>query len=323
MATIVPEIVIGIDFGMTCTGVAFSKGPEWPDPNAIQRWPGTFSATRYDKVKTAVCYDGNGGHLVSWGFLCDPDDESLDYWTHFKLYLDPMYKDPDENAPTHTEARKWFGDYLRSLYKYISKHLGDTVATHLGDMRVEFIFSIPTTWKNPSTHATIENLIKSAGFGSASNHRVEIMLTEAEAAAISASKQQMYRDEVFLVCDAGGGTTDLNVLKVRSVGRNQTQLEPLSSNEGSSIGSTVIDYRIRIKLEKCLRPVQSHLRSDIRTTVHKMMQDRYEGFKCTLGEEGMNVPTLQMPIPDFPPGRDYPEACIEDSRLVLKRWVAI
>lgn len=301
-------------------GVAYSKGPDFEELRAIQHWPGTFGSTLVNKVKTAVCYDLNSGNLATWGFQCDANDESLEFNELFKLYLDPFYQDDKETAPTFDDAQKWFCDYLRSLYNYIIKHLDETTKNFC-DNNVEFVFSIPTTWKHPATNAKIEELIKRAGFGRATNHRATITLTEAEAAAVYASKQQMHRDEVFLVCDAGGGTTDLNVLKVTSAARHKTQLEPLSSNEGISVGSTLIDYKVRKQLERRLRLVQQHLSGKVEDIIDKMMQDRYESFKCSLGGEGMNVPKLPLPIPDFPPGRDYPHAGIEDSKLILLRLV--
>jgi hypothetical protein len=299
----------------SCEGVAYSKGPEWPDPKAIQQWPGTFGGTLVNKVKTAVCYDINSDGLASWGYQCDPSEESLEYNELFKLYLDPMYKDQD--APPYEEVQRWFCDYLKSLYKYIVTHLQER-DKQFHNKRVDFVFSVPTTWKHPGTHANIERLIKSAGFGKSSNHTVAITLTEAEAAAVSASKQQMHRDEVFLVCDAGGGTTDLNVLKVVSAAKNSTQLEPLSSNEvgqlanvnvsrldeltsalrwqGRSVGSTLIDHRVETKIVHQLRLVEQHLtnNANVESVVAKMMRDRYETFKCNLGE-GMNVQKVCKP----------------------------
>lgn len=256
--------------------------------------------------------------LATWGFQCDPNDETMEFNELFKLYLDPMYRDDNENSPTAAEAHQWFCDYLRSLHKYIMKYLEER-NKKFTTLNIDFVFSIPTTWKHPATHAKIESLIKSAGFGEAYNHRVAITLTEAEAAAVSASNHKMCRDEVFLVCDAGGGTTDLNVLKVISAARGQLKLEPLSSNEGRAVGSTLIDYKVQRILEERLRPIELLLARDMDTVVHKMMQDRYESFKCHLGSEGMNVPKLPMPIPDFPPGRDFPKTGIEDSKVVLMR----
>ena len=73
--------------------------------------------------------------------------------------------------------------------------------------------------------AELERLIKGASFGDdGPYHRVTIGLTEAEAAAVYASKQQFevgysqfalsfpsanifQKDDVILICDSGGGTT--------------------------------------------------------------------------------------------------------------------
>lgn len=51
---------------------------------------------------------------------------------------------------------------------------------------------VPTTWRNPGTIRTLENLIRAAGFGQdGSKHSCKITLTEAEAAAICVSKQNL------------------------------------------------------------------------------------------------------------------------------------
>lgn len=64
-----PDMVVGVDFGMTCSGmqricflylslkpvvgVAWSSGPEWPDPKTIQRWPGKLGHELRNKVDTS------------------------------------------------------------------------------------------------------------------------------------------------------------------------------------------------------------------------------------------------------------------------------
>jgi len=54
--------------------------------------------------------------------------------------------------------------------------------------------------------AETKQLIHNAGFGRDNPlQTADISLTEAEAAAVYASKQQYCSCDVFLVCDAGGG----------------------------------------------------------------------------------------------------------------------
>lgn len=76
------ENIIGIDFGMTCTGlllyeassylflmhsisytrwretgVAYSMGTGWPQPKTIQHWPGKLLNELSNKVPTRLQYD--------------------------------------------------------------------------------------------------------------------------------------------------------------------------------------------------------------------------------------------------------------------------
>ncbi|EMC95983.1 hypothetical protein BAUCODRAFT_157339 [Baudoinia panamericana UAMH 10762] len=314
-----PDVIVGVDFGMTCTAVAYSKsqGSDWHDPKAIQRWEGAFGSPYAVKVKTAVGYDETTGGLTTWGFHCDPTDDTLEINENFKLLLDPRYPECIEHPEYHTGARTWFRDYLRSLYGYVIRQFEDQ-DHRFSSKKVEFVFSVPTTWKHANMLADIERLIRDAGWGQSANHRMEITLTEAEAAAVSACKQQMQAGDVFLVCDAGGGTSDVNVLKVKSIERQRTHMEPLTTNEGQAAGGSLIDFKFLEKLKTRLQQVEPMLPNGIESTAHMMMLDRYEEFKRSIGG-GSTRPFLLLPIPDFPPGRDYPSAGIKDSKLVVER----
>ena len=133
------DIVVGIDFGMTCTGrclspalliaganilqgVAYSYGPEWPFPKTIQRWPGKLGHEIRNKVDTTVAYSLQDGSPVSWGFLCNPDDDTTEYNSLFKLHLDPFHKDAFADPPSNEDARRWLKDYLQYLYSYLIGH---------------------------------------------------------------------------------------------------------------------------------------------------------------------------------------------------------
>lgn len=131
--------------------------------------------------------------------------------------------------------------------------------------------------------AIIERTIKNAGFGRQPNHKASISLTEAEAAAVYAAKQQMMKGDVFLVCDSGGGTTDLNVLKVSSASRGRTELEPLQVNEGRPIGSTLIDHQIEKVILERLKLVRTEIANDnLHAVARRMIQTRFMSYKCSL-----------------------------------------
>ena len=165
--------------------------PEWAEPKTLQHWPGKMISELANKVGSCLAYESDGSRRVkSWGFLCDQDDESVDIKDLFKLHLDPQYRDERPDAPRHEQAQQWFQDYLRCIHDHIEQTFSDSFP-RWRSQKLEVLCSVPTTWKNPSMIAEMEKLIKGAGFGNdGPYHRVTIGLTEAEAAAVYASKQQ-------------------------------------------------------------------------------------------------------------------------------------
>lgn len=299
-------------------GVAWSAGPDWPSPKTLQRWPGKLGHELRNKVDTVVSYDVESRALASWGFLCSYQDDRYEQNELFKLYLDRNYNDPTGSGPTLDEARTWFRDYLSCLRKYILQHLEQSM-TRVASKRIEYLFSIPTTWRDPGQLASIETLIRQAGYGQLNKERASIYLTEAEAAAVYTARQSMEKDDVFVVCDAGGGTTDLNVLKVKSTSATSMQLTPLSWAEGRAAGSTLIDYKIQMLIARRLSKINGYVSSDLSTVANSMMLNNFSTFKCSFGSDGVKVPYLLLPVPNLPPGVNVPDAGIEDSSLVLHR----
>ena len=142
-----------------------------------------------NKVPTFVEYHRGSAQIKSWGFQCDVADDEADIKGTFKLNLDPQFPDHRPGAPTTEEARSWYRDYLRCIHHHVLEFFNNSFP-RFNSKRVEFVFSVPTTWKNPSMIAEIEKIIEFAGFGcDAPNHRACIGLTEAEAAAVYASRQ--------------------------------------------------------------------------------------------------------------------------------------
>ena len=177
--------------------------PEWAEPKTLQHWPGKMISELANKVPTRIQYKNiqykensrevkAWGDVKAWGFLCDQDSEETDVQEYFKLHLDPEYVDPRSEAdvPKLKDARQWFQDYLRCLLDHVEDYFSNAFP-RWKTQRTQFVFSVPTTWKNASMIAETEKLIKGAGYGrDGINHRAGIGLTEAEAAAVYASQQQ-------------------------------------------------------------------------------------------------------------------------------------
>lgn len=177
--------------------MAYSIGPDWSEPKTITRWPGPHGEVRADKVATRVGYD-RGGQLRNWGFESVLGDENVQVRELFKLTLDADYE--DDRGFSCLEARQWYLDYLRCLNTAIDRFF-DASIPRWREGVVEYSFSTPTTWRSPAMVAKIEELIIRAGFDSSPRKQARMALTEAEAAAIEASKTQYRVGEVFLICD--------------------------------------------------------------------------------------------------------------------------
>lgn len=179
-------------------GVAYSIGPDWSDPRTLNRWPSKHGTEKADKVATRVGYDKGKKDLKNWGFESVFGDKEVDVREQFKLTLDADYED-DRGFTCH-DARVWYYDYLTCLHREIEKFF-DASVPRWRSLHVEYNFSTPTTWNNPAMIASIEKLVRSAGFASTATQTVRMALTEAEAAAIEASTTQYRAGDIFLICD--------------------------------------------------------------------------------------------------------------------------
>ena len=229
--------------------MAYSRAPDWAEPRIIQSWPGLGPHELRNKVKSALKYRVDSPYVESWGFATDTDALDANTFNLFKLNLDERYQDPSENPLPPSDARACLRDYLRCVREHV-EHRFEESDPHFSEMNIEYVFSTPTTWTEPGMVHSIEMTLREAGFANGFNRRIKIGLTEAEAAAVQASKNNHRESEVILVCDAGGGTTDVNILRIRNAQRKHVGLDQLGCVEGESIGSALIDFQVRTSLNQ-------------------------------------------------------------------------
>ncbi|EED18796.1 conserved hypothetical protein [Talaromyces stipitatus ATCC 10500] len=321
-----PDIVVGVDFGMTYTGVAYSCAPGWLPPRTIQRWPGKLPGELANKVPTCIEYEADSTTVKNWGFLCDQEDQSCVIYEFFKLHLAPHYRDEhsvDNSGPSRMEAQRWFRDYIQCIYQHVMNYLASTIPG-FPLRKVEILFSVPTTWKDVRMIEETRTLIEQAIMTRSSNHQAAIGLTEAEAAAVYACKQHYQRGDTIMVCDAGGGTTDVNVLKLLSSTGEPTVLKQLGNVEGRPIGSVFIDRTIHQLLCERLSRICHHLPKTPTDTAWKMISGRFQRLKCSFGTDATSTPWLKLDVPSLGPGSDFPEAEIQNGQMriswdILKR----
>ena len=95
-----------------------------------------------------------------------------------------------------------------------------------------------------------------------------------------------------------------------------------NSTTGAPIGSALIDIRVQHLLIDRLRHVERLLPQPIEIA-EKMMQGRFERFKCSFGTSGFDVPDLPLDVPGLPPGTDIPMAGIQNSQIRITQLAGL
>ncbi|KAL8386330.1 hypothetical protein RB599_007955 [Gaeumannomyces hyphopodioides] len=226
-------LVIGIDFGTTFSGVAWATSDEFESDqnsaNIITTWPG--NGREEGKVPTEIAYGGGGE--VSWGFEVPADADPVRW---FKLLLLRPGDLTDELlhseiltmgrmflAKTGKTAVEVIADYLRLLWN----HTLDTITKNLGEIVVKsmafrVVITVPAIWK-PYARQSMQEAARLAGILEERSAGLTTMsfVPEPEAAALATLTEpgrKPNKDDIFIICDAGGGTVDLISYRIDKVG---------------------------------------------------------------------------------------------------------
>ncbi|KAF5985859.1 hypothetical protein FCOIX_1846 [Fusarium coicis] len=199
------DLVVGIDVGMTGTGVAYRR--KGRAEVSYLRWGIDM---KDPKTPTRLYY--NVHHqppkLVGWGMEV-PDDstEHLKIKEGFKLDLGAV--DADQ-----VEVKRMYRDFLTCLFRELSTQrftpalLG---GKQFEETRVLFLFSVPALW-DPAVVHDFTQLIRESGFEKEGLRSVRVTMTEPQAVAayeicVPNSDYKLKNGENVLIVDAGGGTT--------------------------------------------------------------------------------------------------------------------
>ena len=287
-------------------------------------------------MHTCLIYGSNPEHLTSWGFLCEddnnPDGQRREF---FKIFLDKhnlreAQKYGMQGVPDSIEeVQQLLTDYLSKIYEHVKAAIQrQTVISQQrvwSDIAIEFIFSVPTTWRSLEIINLFKDVITAAGFGTeGSSHVATVELTESEAAAVATMKNNTVafsRGDVFLSVDAGGGTTDFALMQVVEASGPFPTMRQLSQVDGIGIGSTLIDkafYQlVQQRIDRFSNPhhslpddcVESLARSEkFKTTKHKFGHSVYsldvyrlpmEGVAYSCNDEGAGIRGGHLEVTKF------------------------
>lgn len=305
----------------------------------ISDWPGSGDRNER-KVPTTLIYHGNDV-VSSWGFMCADDDTTMQGKTKhefFKIFMEAdtlagAQQQGLSGAPASTlKAQRFCTDYLRQVYL----HVKDSIESEIGrrdlggwsGMRVEFVFSVPTTWTSLSVINTFKDVIRNAGFGvEGPRHSAEIDLTEAEAAAVATLKTSavtLGTGTVFLTVDAGGGTTDLALMQVTSANQQLPQISSMHPVSGVGIGASVID-RLFIHLVSqrmaAYPDIAAALPPDFPTRFAR--SHHFRTLKHKFGERAYMQPVFRIPMEGVAHHFSHAGVGIENGRMIFSMCVQL
>ncbi|RSM01816.1 hypothetical protein CEP52_008324 [Fusarium oligoseptatum] len=288
-----PDLCIGVDFGTTYTGVAWSTPKEENNKtNIIKQWPGETE----DEEKGPNC----PGERYEWR-----EDKK---WKLLKLLLVPetheMRSANNGHGPsvpgTMHEVHKLVTLYLSQIYAHISNEIPELIKTNddfseqlklktWDSLAIDFIFSTPTLWGAPISHC-FKDIISKAGFGEHKLHKVALGLTEPEAAAVFTCQPEVvgkvHKGHVVLSIDAGGGTTDLAFIKATANTADSFTLAEIHPVGGTDVGSTRIDSEFAKLVKDRIKEypeAQSELPRDFPTRASQ--SDDFQSCKHKLGSK--------------------------------------
>jgi len=238
------QLVIALDFGTTFSGISFCF-PNQTDPKvaSVMDWPGDESAP---KIHSMISYDPDDSSKFTWGasvnrmagdgivgikLLLDPGQERPLYLPTGNIQRDirKLPKDPVEIA----------ADYIRAVYQHALTEITKQVPRDYMSMcQQQFVLSVPAVWTDVAKDATLR-AAKMAGLFPAT------LIKEPEAAALYTLHSPDFTlsiGDVFVVCDAGGGTVDLISYEVLQL-EPRLKLKELVPGTGGMAGSLGLNQR--------------------------------------------------------------------------------
>ncbi|KAJ5603966.1 hypothetical protein N7537_006922 [Penicillium hordei] len=221
-------LIIGIDFGTTFSGVSWVTVARFnkDDINVITDWPGTSNDEA--KVPTRLSYENRAKEPL-WGFQVDNTGPAVQWFKLLLLKEEDMWKDLRESEQlikVKKLLRDWgktaedcIADYLRALWRHTLKMIRKGHADYLIEtLQFHVVLTVPAIWKDYARTA-MQEAAKNAGileYRSAGETTL-ILAPEPEAAALTALLEygtNISPGEVYVICDAGGGTVDVITYKV-------------------------------------------------------------------------------------------------------------
>lgn len=320
-----PQLIVGIDFGTTFSGVAFAfiaNGEVRED--IITEWPGAGTFAK-QKIPTVLYYD-QYQKVVGWGpDIADalsptgypkPGVQKVE-WFKLQLmmsgntYIDPINLPPLPPGKSEIDVA---ADYLFKLRQAMRSQLQKTLGEVFNreERNIKYFLTVPAIWNEAAKAATRAAAIQ-AGFLRDENDNRLTLITEPEAAAMFCAKTGLLNlklGDAILIVDCGGGTVDLIAYEVEE--ENPFTVSECTAGSGDSCGSTALNRNfsniLRAKIRKMKLPDGSRT---VGKVYAKCIMDFENRIKADFRNNG------QKWAVDVGIEADYPEADIEEGYMTF------
>ncbi|KAI5867661.1 actin-like ATPase domain-containing protein [Durotheca rogersii] len=312
------QLIVGIDFGTTFSGVAFAFATNnEAKEDIITEWPGAGSYTK-QKIPTVLYYD-QYQKVVGWGpdiaealaptGYPKPGVQKVE-WFKLQLmlsgntYIDPINLPPLPPGKSEIDVA---ADYLFKLRQAMRAALQKTLGEVFNreERNIRYYLTVPAIWNDAGKAATRAAAIQ-AGFLRDENDNRLTLVSEPEAASLFCAKTGLLNLKVhdaILIVDCGGGTVDLIAYEVED--ENPFTVAECTAGSGDSCGSTALNRNfsniLRTKIRKmklpdgsktagrvyakCIMDFENRIKADFRNNGQKWAVD--VGIEAEFPEAGI------------------------------------
>ncbi|RMZ81753.1 hypothetical protein DV738_g2089, partial [Chaetothyriales sp. CBS 135597] len=312
------QLIVGIDFGTTFSGVAFAFATNTEaKEDIITEWPGAGNQTK-QKIPTVLYYD-QYQKVVGWGpDIADalaptgypkPGVQKVE-WFKLQLmlsgntYIDPINLPPLPPGKSEIDVAADYLFKLRQAMRFqLQKTLGEVFNRE--ERNIRYFLTVPAIWNDAGKAATRAAAIQ-AGFIRDENDNRLTLITEPEAAAMFCSKTGLLNlkiHDAVLIVDCGGGTVDLIAYEVEE--ESPFTVAECTAGSGDSCGSTALNRNfsniLRAKIRKmklpdgsktagrvyakCIMDFENRIKADFRNNGQKWAVD--VGIEAEFPEAGI------------------------------------
>ncbi|KAL1835623.1 hypothetical protein VTJ49DRAFT_6307 [Mycothermus thermophilus] len=301
-------VIVGIDFGTTYSGVAFTWSNKIERMEVITSWDSDLHSTSdEEKTPTAISYNSKGE--VSWGYSI-PFEPEQGKW--FKLLLIDEKDLPDEirGSTKLKEAREYLkkhnktpisviAEYLRLLWNHCNQRIIETVSRAVVNYsKFHIVITVPAIWPQYA-RVRMREAAKDAGMLTkriAGETRLDI-ISEPEAAALATLSDMEGRCDVqvgdtFVVADCGGGTTDIISYEVINI--SPMAVKECVQGQGGLCGAVFVDEAfVQILKKKFGQKAWDKMEGRSR---HRIIHDEWEHGIKPMFNGNMRPCIITMPV---------------------------